>query len=252
MGSSNLAIELLKKQRAKADAHTREFYATHTQGYFEAFRMTRTRVPNPEQYIGQTYKKLFEDDNWYTGEVIEYHDDVQRWKCLYEDGDGEDLTCAEMKKYLGPRFVCGAMRSSSYSAPTASTIRAANRNRRLHGRRDPLDGVVAELQDISTGAEFELPAHYVKCAGTRWRLLRVYLEEESGRQVAAYCAADEAASIPDEDIASLSLNELEREYDVDVAEYSTVQEWVLASTATSTAVASFAGARRSKRVKRTA
>ena len=66
-----------------------------------------------------------------------------------------------------------------------------------HGRSNPLDGVVAELQDVADGAEFDLPAHYVESAGTKWRLLRVYLDEKTGRQVAAYCGVDEAACIPE-------------------------------------------------------
>ena len=107
---------------------------------------------------------------------------------------------------------------------------------------------MAELQDVAAGAEFDLPEHYIKCAGTRWRLLRVYLEERSGRQVAAYCPADEAASIPADDVAELSLSDLEREYDVEVAEYSAVQAWVSASAVTAAVVARSSGTRRSSRV----
>ena len=42
-GTTKLTAELLEKQRAKAAAFTRAFYATHQQGCFEAFRMTRTK-----------------------------------------------------------------------------------------------------------------------------------------------------------------------------------------------------------------
>ena len=225
-GTTKLAAELLEKQRAKAAAFTRAFYATHQQGFFEAFRMTRTRVPLPNQYVGFKFKKLFENGAWHSGEIIEYHDDVQRWRALYGDGDGEDFTPTDMKKYLGPRFACGAIRiRNTVPGPTTvASIRAANRNRRLQGRPNPLDGAVAELLDVAAGAEFELPAHYVETAGTRWKLLRVYLEECTGRQVAAYCPADEAACIPDTDIAELALEDLEREYDIEVAEYSVVTQ----------------------------
>jgi hypothetical protein len=249
-GATKLAAELLDKQRVKAAAFTRAFYATHQQGYFEAFRMTRTRVPQPKQYIGSKFKKLFENGAWHSGEIIEYHDDVQRWKALYGDGDGEDFTTTDMKKYLGPRFACGAIRNIEPGPTTAASIRAASRKRRLEGRSNPLDGAVAELLDVAAGAEFELPAHYVKTAGTRWKLLRVYLEESTGRQVAAYCPADEAAAIPDADIAELALEDLEREYDVEVAEYSAVQAWVSASATTAAAAEQHSDLRRSRRLNR--
>ena len=210
--------------------------------------MTRTRVPNPKQYIGAHFKKLFSDDKWYAARITEYHDDVQRWKATYDDGDAEDLTCADMMAVLGPSFVCGALRSKGTGASTAAEIRAKNRSRRLNGRSNPLDGVVAELADVAAGAEFELPSHYVETAGTKWRLLRVYYEESTGRQVAAYCGVDEAAAIPEDDVAQLSMQDLEREYDIEVAEYSAVQSWISASQATAVAVVSHANARRSPRL----
>ena len=95
-----------------------------------------------------------------------------------------------------------------------------------------------------------LPAHYVETAGTRWKLLRVYLEECTGRQVAAYCPADEAACIPDTDIAELALEDLEREYDIEVAEYSAVQAWVSASATTAAVVTQHSHLRRSRRLNR--
>jgi hypothetical protein len=107
---------------------------------------------------------------------------------------------------------------------------------------------VAELVDVAAGAEFELPAHYVETAGTKWRLLRVYFEESTGRQVAAHCGVDEATAIPEEDIAQLSMQDLEREYGIEVAEYSAVQSWISASQATAAAVVSHTNARRSKRL----
>lgn len=152
-----------------------------------------------------------------------------------------------MKQVLGPRFTCGVVRSGAAAVTTVTEIRMANRNRRLHGRSNPLDGVVAELQDVADGAEFDLPAHYVESAGTKWRLLRVHLDEKTGRQVAAYCGVDEAACIPEEDIDNLSLEDLEREHDVEVAEYSAVRAWISASKATAVVAATHSNARRSKR-----
>jgi hypothetical protein len=61
-----------------------------------------------------------------------------------------------------------AIRNTVPGPTTVASIRAANRNRRLQGRPNPLDGAVAELLDVAAGAEFESPAHYVETAGTRW------------------------------------------------------------------------------------
>jgi hypothetical protein len=66
--------------------------------------------------------------------------------------------------------------------------------------------------------------------------------------VAAYCGVDEAAVIPEEDIAQLSMQDLKREYDIEVVEYSAVQSWISASQATAVAVVSHANARRSPRL----
>ena len=155
-----------------------------------------------------------------------------------------------MKKYLGPRFACGAIRNTAPGPSTAASIRAASRTRRLQGRPNPLDGAVAELLDVAAGAEFELPAHYVETAGTRWKLLRVYLEESTGRQVAAHCPADEAAATPETDMAELALEDLEREHDIEVAEHSAVQAWVSASATTAAVVTRHSDLRRSRRQNR--
>ena len=68
--------------------------------------------------------------------------------------------------------------------------------------------------------------------------------------MAAYCPADEAAAIPDADIAELALEDLEREYDVEVAEYSAVQAWVSASATTAAAAEQHSDLRRSRRLNR--
>jgi hypothetical protein len=249
VGSTSLAKKLLQDQRKKAAAHARAFYAQRHDGTLTAFKMTRTRVPQPKQHIGAHFKKLFSDDKWCAARMAECHDDVQRWEAVCdEDGDAEDLACADVMAVLGPSFVCGALRSKNSGASAAAGIRAKNRSRRLNGRRNPLDGVVAGLVDVAAGAEFELPAHCVETAGTKWRLLRVYFEESTGRQVAACCGVDEATATPEEDIAQLSMQDLERECDVEVAEHSAVQSWISASQATAVAVVSHTNARRSKRL----
>ena len=68
--------------------------------------------------------------------------------------------------------------------------------------------------------------------------------------MAAYCPADEAACIPDTDIAELALEDLEREYDIEVAEYSAVQAWVSASATTAAVVTQHSHLRRSRRLNR--
>ena len=250
VGSTDLAKQLLEKQREKAAAHTRAFYAQHHDGVFVAFKMTRTRVPDPKQHVGVKFKKLFENAEWWDGVVSECHDDVQRWRVTHQDGDVEDFTVASMQQHLGHAFVCGEPRGpdAGLAAPqTASALREGNRRRRLTGRRDPLDGVVAELQDITAGLEFSLPARRAECAGTTFKLLRVHLEDATGRNMAVYCPADEAESTPQEDIDNLHLDDLEREHDVTVAVYSKVQAWIAASAETATAVTSTEGLRRSGR-----
>jgi hypothetical protein len=54
-GATSLATKLLLRQREKAAAHTRAFWASNPEGAFVAFRKTRTRVPQPKNYIGVKY-----------------------------------------------------------------------------------------------------------------------------------------------------------------------------------------------------
>ncbi len=59
--------------------------------------------------IGYTFRKRF-DEGWFTGKVVEIRpgaaNDKDR-RCLYEDGDVEDLSLAELKilAKLDPKFV---------------------------------------------------------------------------------------------------------------------------------------------------
>jgi hypothetical protein len=175
---------------------------------------------------------------------------VQRWRVTCQDGDMEDFTVASMQQRLGHAFVCGEPRGpdAGLAAPqTASALRGGHRRRRLTGRRDPLDGVVAELQDMTAGLEFSLPERRAECAGTTFKLLRVHLEDATGRNMAVCCPADEAEAIPQKDIDNLHLDGLERECDVAAAACSKVQAWVAASAETATAVSSTEGLRRSGR-----
>ena len=77
-GESALMKQLNQQQREAADALTRKFYEDHTfedePGEFVAFKMSRTHVPNPLQYVGKKVNKLFEDNNWCEGGIISYCD----------------------------------------------------------------------------------------------------------------------------------------------------------------------------------
>ena len=59
MGGTSFANVLMEEQRQKAADFTREFYATHVAGAFEAFRMTRTRyqpiTPHPPHPYNAPY-----------------------------------------------------------------------------------------------------------------------------------------------------------------------------------------------------
>ncbi len=83
---------------------------------------------------------------------------------------------------------------------TTAELRTRNRQRRElgHANEGPLTAAIGELTDIQNGAEFELPAHYKDCAGTKWKLLRVYYEDRTGRYLGTYAALDEAEGIPQE------------------------------------------------------
>ena len=244
-GATSLATKLLLRQREKAAAHTRAFWASNPEGAFVAFRKTRTRVPQPKKYIGVKYSKIFENDETHVGTIEEHHDDGQLWSASYADGDQEDLSVKDMKQFLGARFVCGGPPHSSVK--TAAELRQRNRNRRATGRENPLDGIGADLADIRAAAHFELPARYKECSGTKYKLLKIYHDEKSGKALGAYCPEDEAAGISSEDIEELSLHELEAPYDVEVADYVSIVAWIDASNATAVVVERTEGLRRSTR-----
>jgi hypothetical protein len=77
------------RQRQKATELRRQFWETYIGGVFEAFKMTRDRVPSPKQYIGKRFKKMFANNEWYTGTIQSYDDEKQWWSVTYEDGDAE-------------------------------------------------------------------------------------------------------------------------------------------------------------------
>jgi hypothetical protein len=167
----------------------------------------------------------------------------------YPDGDEEDMGCRDMSKYLGDKFQCGLIRNPPTAAEQpASELRRERRARRVHGRSNPLDGVEEELHQYAKGAEFELPARYAEFAGTKWRLLRVYYDDSTGRQMAAYCTTEIADTIPPIDVETLPLEDLEAEYDVEASEYTRVQSWIAASAATEVVVQETSGRRQSRRV----
>jgi hypothetical protein len=102
-----------------------------------------------------------------------------------------------MRKYLGKDFIC---KLGMARPVTTAELRTRNRQRRElgHGHEGSLAAAIEELADIENGAEFELPAHYNDCAGTKWKLLRVYYEDRTGRYLGTYAPLEEAANIPQE------------------------------------------------------
>ena len=109
----------------------------------------------------------------------------------------------------------------------------------------------AELSDIRAGAEFVVPERYSECAGTEWKLLKVYYDEASGKDLGAYAPVDYAAAISEEDLEELTLLELESSYDVEVAELDHIKAWVEASKITAVVVQNTEDLRRSSRLRNT-
>jgi hypothetical protein len=93
-GESETMKQLNKIQREKAAALTAKFYEDHpfvgVPGEFVAYKMSRTHVPNPKQYVGLVVQKLFNDNNFYKGKISEYDDRRQWWHVLYDDDDDEE------------------------------------------------------------------------------------------------------------------------------------------------------------------
>ena len=77
--------------------------------------------------------------------------------------------------------------------------------------------------------------------------MRVYYEDTTGKYVATYCPADEADAISEEELQTLSPQELQAEYDVELENLSVVKLWIEASKRTAELARSTAGLRRSAR-----
>ena len=162
------------------------YYSNHRvqeEGEFIAYKMTRTLVQYPESYVTLNVKKKFENGNVYAGTINGYCDHKQWWQVQFLDGDCEDWSVCDMKKWL-PTFKCGPI-IDGVTEHTANVLRARTRDRRKHGRSSPLHAVSQEMVPIITSAEaggtFELPELYDKSIGTVWKLLKTYVEDDGSR-----------------------------------------------------------------------
>jgi len=233
-GESETMKQLNKMQREKAAALTAKFYADHpfvdAPGEFVAYKMSRTYVPNPKQYVGLVVQKLFNDNNFYKGKISEYDDRKQWWRVVYEDdGDEEDWSVPNMKKCV-PTFKCGRT-IDGVSEHTATAMRARSRRRIRTGRREnPVQDVLGELEQQHTvaksGDTFELPDDHEDCSGTVWRLLRVYVDSDMVTKMGAYAPKDEVTEEMAEEASHLSKDELQAAYDVEIGPLTDIESWI--------------------------
>ena len=182
----SLATILLKRQHKEAEALTHAFYSNHRveeDGEFTAYKMSRTLVQNPESYEGLCVKKKFHNGQVYEGKITEYYDHKQWWLVKFTDGDVEDWSIPDMKKWV-PSFVCGPIIDGA-TEHTAKAARERTRNRRRHGRSNPIHSIAQEMVPIlaaaKSGDSFELPEHFSESIGTVWKLLKTSVEDDGSR-----------------------------------------------------------------------
>ena len=229
------------------------YYSNHRvqeDGEFIAYKMTRTLVQYPESYVTLNVKKNFENGNVYAGTINGYCDHKQWWQVQFLDGDCEDWSVCDMKKWL-PTFKCGPI-IDGVTEHTANVLRARTRDRRKHGRSSPLHAVSQEMVPIITSAEaggiFELPELYDKSIGTVWKLLKTYVEDDGSRW-GLYMAADDAPSVHADDLQNLSADEMQDSYDVELAPLEEIESWIKATAALKALVESNPNARQSRRTR---
>ena len=165
-----LATTLLKGQHKLAEALTNAFWSNHTveeEGGFIAYKMSRTLVNDPLSYCGKDVTKKFDGDP-YKGKIIGYSDQKQWWRIKFQDGDYEDWSVPDMKKWV-PSFVCGPL-IDGVTEHTADVLRERTRNRRKKGRTNPIEAVAQEMAPLiaaaTSGDLFEMPEGFEQCAGT--------------------------------------------------------------------------------------
>ena len=225
--------QLNKAQREKAAALTAKFYEDHpfvdVPGEFVAYKMSRTHVPNPNQYVGLVVQELFNDNNFYKGEISEYDDRRQWWHVVYDDDDDEeDWSVPNIKKCV-PTFKCGRT-IDGVSEHTATAMRARSRNRIRTGRREnPVQDVLGELEQqqavAKSGDVFELPDDHEDCSGTVWRLLRVYVDGDMVTKMGAHAPKDEVTEEMAEEASHLTKDELQAACDVEIGPLDDIESW---------------------------
>jgi hypothetical protein len=254
-GDSALMKQLNQQQRDAAAALTRKFYEEHTfedePGDFVAYKMCRTHVPTPLQYVGTKVRKLFEDDNWYNGTIIKYYDRKQWWRVKYSEDDAEeDWSVPDMRRHV-TGFKCGKLIDGAHER-SAAAVRERNRRRTVTGRREnPLEEVALELDShealATSGAEFENPVGWERSIGTVWRLLQVYVKENNTRW-GAYSPTDEVTTTMEDDADSMTMDEFEAAHDVEVSPLHKIEAWIARSAAVAEVVEHHPNRRKSPRL----
>ena len=250
-----LAVTLLKEQHKLAQELSNAFWDNHRvedEGEFIAYKMSRTFVNDPLSYCGKNVTKRF-DGEPYKGKIIGYSDQNQWWRINFQDGDVEDWSVADMKKWV-PSFVCGPV-VDGVTEHTAEALRERIRSRRKKGRDNPIETVAQEMVPLiaaaNSGDLFEMPEGFDQCAGTVWKLLKVYVEDGSvvNERLGAYIAAEEADLVDPDDLRELTADELQDSYDVLIALLSDIESWIKESAVLSKAIKSNPNRRRSSRVR---
>ena len=248
-----LATMLLKEQHKQAEALTNAFWSNHNidePGEFIAYKMSRTLVKDPLSYCGTVVSKLF-DGQPYKGKIISYSDQHQWWQVEFDDRDLEDWSVSDMKKWV-PSFICGPLLDGVIEH-TAEAMRERNRIKRRRGRANPVEIVAQEMGPLiaaaTSGDLFELPERYEECAGTVWKLLKVYVEDGNitNEILGAYIAAEEADTVDPDDLRELTADELQNLYNVEIAPLADIESWIKESNILSKAVRSNPNRRRRTR-----
>ena len=172
-----------------------------------------------------------------------------------------------MKRWL-PGFICGLTRPCDGEEETASELRQRLQQRRLLGRQNPLQDVVDIVGEIRhaidngqevlvdvadtdaddmEGVEFETPTRFRGAVGTKWKLLKVYVDDDGSQWWGAYMAAEESVVVDDEDLQYCTKEELELSYDIEIAEMDKIRDWILESKALTMTAATSIGSRHSSR-----
>ena len=255
-----LNTELLKRQHKTAEALTNAFYLNHAveeAGEFTAYKMCRTLVESPFSYVDLAVQRKFNDGVVYDGVIAEYVDSKQWWRVKYPDGQEEDWSVPDMKRYV-PSFKCGPV-VDGVTEHTAEAQRERSRARRRNavgGVERPVNIAIAVAAQIvpiiaavMSGDEFELPDHHEDSVGTVFKLIKVSVDDGDERW-GVVMPADEVGSVDEDDVKHLTPNELEDSYNCWTAPLKDIEDWIATTARLKAALAANPNIRTSSRVRR--